>query len=115
MTEIAPAVAYSPPWISRRSSCMRAASAVGRSPGAPDDASLQRARRPAHARTGARRPSTLAPGGQVCIKRTRIPVSVVLDNLAAGLSEAEITASYPSLAADDVRAAIKYAAELAHE
>lgn len=54
-------------------------------------------------------------GGQVCIKGTRIPVSVVLDNLAAGLSEAEITASYPSLSADDVRAAIKYAAELAHE
>ncbi|MBX3188618.1 MAG: DUF433 domain-containing protein [Labilithrix sp.] len=54
-------------------------------------------------------------GGQVCIKGTRIPVSVVLDNLAAGLSEAEITASYPSLSADDIRAAIKYAAELAHE
>jgi uncharacterized protein (DUF433 family) len=54
-------------------------------------------------------------GGQVCIKGTRISVSVVLDNLAAGLSEAEIMASYPSLAADDVRAAIKYAAELAHE
>jgi hypothetical protein len=30
-------------------------------------------------------------GGQVCIKGTRIPVSVVLDNLAAGLSAAEIT------------------------
>ena len=41
-------------------------------------------------------------GGQVCIKGTRIPVSVVLDNLAAGLSEAEITASYPSLAPDDM-------------
>jgi uncharacterized protein (DUF433 family) len=54
-------------------------------------------------------------GGQVCIKGTRIPVSVVLDNLAAGLSEAEIAASYPSLASEDVRAAIKYAAELAHE
>lgn len=54
-------------------------------------------------------------GGQVCIKGTRIPVSVVLDNLAAGLSEAEILASYPSLTDDDVRAAIKYAAELAHE
>ena len=40
-------------------------------------------------------------GGQVCIKGTRIPVSVVLDNLAAGLAEAEITASYPSLVGDD--------------
>ncbi len=54
-------------------------------------------------------------GGQVCIKGTRIPVSVVLDNLAAGLSEAEITVSYPSLVGDDVRAALQYAAELAHE
>ena len=54
-------------------------------------------------------------GGQVCIRGTRIPVSVVIDNLAAGLSEAEISASYPSLVGDDVRAAIQYAAELAHE
>ncbi len=54
-------------------------------------------------------------GGQACIKGTRIPVSVVLDNLAAGLSVAEIIASYPSLAAEDVTAAIQYAAELAHE
>ena len=54
-------------------------------------------------------------GGQVCIKGTRIPVSVVLDNLAAGLSEAEVRASYPSLVVDDVRAALQYAAELAHE
>lgn len=54
-------------------------------------------------------------GGQICIKGTRIPVSVVLDNLAAGLSEAEIIASYPSLVGDDVRAALHYAAELAHE
>jgi uncharacterized protein (DUF433 family) len=54
-------------------------------------------------------------GGQVCIKGTRIPVAVVLDNLAEGLSEAEITGSYPSLTAEDVRAAIRYAAALAHE
>jgi uncharacterized protein (DUF433 family) len=58
-------------------------------------------------------PAILA--GQACIKGTRIPVSVVLVNLAAGLSAAEIVASYPSLAADDVRAAIQYAAQLAHE
>jgi uncharacterized protein (DUF433 family) len=54
-------------------------------------------------------------GGQVCIKGTRIPVSVVLDNLAVGLSEAEIAASYPSLVGDDVRAALQYAAERADE
>ncbi len=34
-----------------------------------------------------------------------IPVAVVLDNLAAGLSAEEIVASYPPLGVDDVRAA----------
>jgi uncharacterized protein (DUF433 family) len=53
--------------------------------------------------------------GQACIKGTRIPVSVVLDNLAAGMSAQEIVASYPPLAVDDVRAATAYAAELARE
>jgi uncharacterized protein (DUF433 family) len=53
--------------------------------------------------------------GQACIKGTRIPVAVVLDNLAAGLSAAEIVASYPPLRVDDVRAATAYAAELARE
>ena len=35
--------------------------------------------------------------GQACVAGTRIPVSVVLDNLAAGVSESEIIASYPRL------------------
>jgi uncharacterized protein (DUF433 family) len=35
--------------------------------------------------------------GRACIKGTRIMVSVVLDNLVAGLSSAEIVKSYPSL------------------
>lgn len=42
-------------------------------------------------------------------------VSIVLDNLAAGLSAAEIIRSYPSLQPADVAAAIAYAAELARE
>jgi uncharacterized protein (DUF433 family) len=53
--------------------------------------------------------------GKACIRGTRIMVSVVLDNLAAGLSAAEIVRSYPSLEADDVAAAMAYAAELARE
>jgi uncharacterized protein (DUF433 family) len=53
--------------------------------------------------------------GQVCIKGTRIPVSVVLDNLAAGLAEDEILRSYPALTKDAIRAATAYAAELARE
>ncbi|MEO8353617.1 MAG: DUF433 domain-containing protein [Chthoniobacteraceae bacterium] len=53
--------------------------------------------------------------GKACIQGTRVMVSVVLDNLAAGLSEAEILRSYPSLQSDDVAATIAYAAELARE
>lgn len=53
--------------------------------------------------------------GQACIKGTRIPVSVVLDNLADGMTAAELSASYPPLAEEDVRAAVAYAAELARE
>ena len=53
--------------------------------------------------------------GKACIKGTRIPVSVVLDNLAAGASVEQILASYPSLKTEDVRAAVAYAAELAKE
>ena len=53
--------------------------------------------------------------GQACIKGTRIPVSVVLDNLAAGLTEEVIIQSYPALHLQSIRAAIAYAAELARE
>jgi uncharacterized protein (DUF433 family) len=53
--------------------------------------------------------------GQACIKGTRIMVSVVLDNLAAGLTPDEIILSYPSLSREAVRAAVAYAAELARE
>jgi uncharacterized protein (DUF433 family) len=53
--------------------------------------------------------------GKACISGTRIMVSVVLDNLAAGADSAEIMRLYPSLRVEDVTAAIAYAAELARE
>lgn len=53
--------------------------------------------------------------GKACIKGTRIMVSVILDNLAAGLSPDEILQSYPSLNREAVQAAIAYAAELTRE
>ena len=53
--------------------------------------------------------------GKACIKGTRIMVSVILDNLADGVSQEEILKSYPSLTSDDVKAAIAYAAELSRE
>ncbi|HMO26415.1 MAG TPA: DUF433 domain-containing protein [Tepidisphaeraceae bacterium] len=43
---------------------------------------------------------------------TRIMVSVVLDNLADGVSEAELLESYPTLRPEHVRAAMAYAADL---
>ena len=42
-------------------------------------------------------------------------VSVVLDNLAEGLSAEEICASYPPVSIDDVRACVAYAAALARD
>jgi uncharacterized protein (DUF433 family) len=53
--------------------------------------------------------------GKPCIRGTRIWVSLIVDNLAAGISEEEILASYPSLMKDDIRAALAYAAELTHD
>lgn len=53
--------------------------------------------------------------GHACIKGTRIMVSVVLDNLAAGVPQEELLRSYPSLDRESVRAAVAYAAELARE
>ena len=53
--------------------------------------------------------------GKACIKGTRIMVSVILDNLAAGISSEEILKSYPSLSSEDIQAALAYAAELAKE
>jgi len=53
--------------------------------------------------------------GKACIKGTRIMVSVILDNLAAGRSPDEILRSYPRLSREAIQAAITYAAELARE
>ncbi len=53
--------------------------------------------------------------GKPCIEGTRVMVSVVLDNLAEGLSPGEIVDEYPALTVKDVHAALAYAASLARE
>lgn len=53
--------------------------------------------------------------GKACIRGTRVMVSVILDNLAAGLERTEILSSYPSLVGEDIDAAMTYAAELVRE
>ena len=54
-------------------------------------------------------------GGELCASGTRVPVTVILDSLAEGSSKEEILASYPTLRAAHIDAALAYAAELAHE
>jgi uncharacterized protein (DUF433 family) len=53
--------------------------------------------------------------GRACIRGTRVMVSVILDNIAAGISTDEIIKSYPSLKPEAIQAAIAYAADLARE
>jgi uncharacterized protein (DUF433 family) len=53
--------------------------------------------------------------GKPCIKGTRIWVSLIVDNLAAGSSEDKILKAYPSLSREDIRAALAFAAEMARE
>jgi uncharacterized protein (DUF433 family) len=47
--------------------------------------------------------------GKACFRGTRVMVSVVLDNLAAGVSRDDVLESYPSLTREDIEAAIAYA------
>jgi uncharacterized protein (DUF433 family) len=51
--------------------------------------------------------------GHPRIEGTRVRASHVLGWLGAGMSEAEILADYPYLTAEDIRAALNYAATLA--
>jgi uncharacterized protein (DUF433 family) len=53
--------------------------------------------------------------GQAVVKGTRIMVSVVLDALADGMTEAEIAVEYPTLTVEGIRAAAAYGAELARD
>ena len=53
--------------------------------------------------------------GAPCFIGTRVPVYVVLDNLAAGEARERILANYPTLKPEHLLAAIAYAADLARE
>jgi uncharacterized protein (DUF433 family) len=54
-------------------------------------------------------------GGEPVIKGTRVTLRTVLASLAEGATTAEILADFPTLAEDDVRAAIAFAATSAQE
>jgi uncharacterized protein (DUF433 family) len=53
--------------------------------------------------------------GKPCVRGTRIMVSIILDYLQAGEPADEILRQYPTLKAEDIHAAVGYAAWLAHE
>lgn len=54
-------------------------------------------------------------GGVPCIRGLRIPVATVVGMVADGMSESEILADYPDLIAEDIREALRYAAEAVRE
>jgi uncharacterized protein (DUF433 family) len=54
--------------------------------------------------------------GKPVIKGTRIPIELIVRMVAQGITEDEILAEYPRMQADDIRAALVYAAwSLEHE
>jgi len=54
-------------------------------------------------------------GGVPCIRGLRIPVATVVGMLADGMNDPEILAAYPDLEAEDIREAMRYAAEAVRE
>ena len=53
--------------------------------------------------------------GRPCIRGTRIWVSLIVDNLVERISEVEILTAFPQLQAEDIRAALAFAAEMTRE
>jgi len=51
-------------------------------------------------------------GGKPVIRGTRIPVSLIVQLVASGMSTDEIIREYPELTEEDIRAALLYAAKL---
>lgn len=54
-------------------------------------------------------------GGVPCIRALRIPVATVVGMVADGMGDEEILAAYPDLEVDDIREALRYAAEAVRE
>ncbi len=54
-------------------------------------------------------------GGVPCIRGLRIPVATVVGMVAEGMTEEEILEAYPDLEREDIREALRYAAEAVRE
>jgi uncharacterized protein (DUF433 family) len=53
--------------------------------------------------------------GTPCIRGLRIPVAAVIGMIADGMTETEVLAAYPDLEPDDIREALRFAAEAVRE
>lgn len=53
--------------------------------------------------------------GLPCIRGLRIPVAAIVEMVSEGMSEAEIREDYPDLEVEDIREALRYAAEAVRE
>jgi uncharacterized protein (DUF433 family) len=54
-------------------------------------------------------------GGAPCIRGLRIPVATIVGMVADGMTEKEILKAYPDLEKEDIKEALKYAAEAVRE
>ncbi len=54
-------------------------------------------------------------GGQACIRGLRIPVSLIINLIANGMTTEEIIKEYPDLEPEDIKEALQYASWLAKE
>ncbi len=54
-------------------------------------------------------------GGRACIRGMRVPVSVIVNQIAHGATFDDILAGYPDLEREDIQQAIEYAAWLAED
>ena len=54
-------------------------------------------------------------GGVPCIRGLRIPVATVVGMVADGMDEAEILQAFPDLESEDIREALRFAAEAVRE
>ena len=53
--------------------------------------------------------------GRACIRGMRIPVSVIVGQIAHGTSWDEVLQGYPDLEPEDIQQSLEYAAWLTHE
>lgn len=57
----------------------------------------------------------LQMGGVPCVRGLRIPIATIVGMVAEGMTVDEILAAYPDLESEDIREALRFAAEAVRE